>query len=465
MIAKKLPFLGLLYLVLGVSFFVFTSCDSEEVLVFDSKNLLTKDSKVVELMTQIAQNNIKNNNTELKSSQKSSTDCTSFKYPITFDAYYGDNPTPQQIEVNSDEELLQFFSTTLTAENPYYVLFPVSLVDADGTVTVVNSLEELESILQSSVDSCGLTDSDGDGVSDADEDTDGDGDPTNDDTDGDGTPDYLDTDDDGDGIPTSDEDANGDDDPTNDDTDGDGTPDYLDNDDDSDGIPTSDEDTNGDGDPTNDDTDGDGTPDYLDNDDDGDGIPTSDEDANGDGDPTNDDTDGDGIPDYSDDDSDGSNDNDDTTAGGCNTIFAKGEDTNSTCFLNDGFNRWGWSIGPLSQGEYSFDIYGGAGQCDTQKGDLVGVLKVSYQSDVIEVTYEANDGFVFNETHLYIGDAMYPTNNNGNATVAPGQFPHSHENLNGATSDSYTVTGMSGDAIFIIAHGAACYNGDSTSGD
>ena len=41
------------------------------------------------------------------------------------------------------------------------------------------------------------------------------------------------------------------------------------------------------------------------------------------------------------------------------TAFAYSE-TYSDCFLNYGFNRWGWTNGPLTEGSYSFDIYAGA---------------------------------------------------------------------------------------------------------
>ena len=425
-------FLFMVVLCLPILFF--TNCDTqEEIITEQPQHLITKDHNVIKLMTHLAGLNVQK--TQLKNA--TSFSCTGLSYPINFEVYVNGNTSLETITVSNDEELISFFDT-LTTTDSLVINFPVELVDIDGNSTVISDIATLEVKLCRAIAACDdsfsgdctatLNDSDGDGVADEDEDLDGDGDPTNDDTDGDGTPDYLDPDDDDDGIPTSDEDANEDGDPTNDDSDGDGTPDYLDPED------------NSDSDNGGDDNDGN-------------------DDGNSDGDDTNGDDSNGGVDDGNSDSDNGSND-DGTQQGGCNTIFAKGNNENSTCFLDDGFNRWGWTIGILEQGDYSFNIYGGAGQCDTQKGDLVGELKVSYHGDTVEVTYQANEGFVFNETHLYIGESAYPTGNSGKPTVAPGQYPYSHENLGGATSDSYTVTGVNG-GIYIIAHGNACYKGDN----
>ncbi|NER14352.1 hypothetical protein GWK08_12940 [Leptobacterium flavescens] len=160
------------------------------------------------------------------------------------------------------------------------------------------------------------------------------------------------------------------------------------------------------------------------------------------------------------------NNDDQSTSGGCNTIFANGDDGNATCFIDDGFRRWGWTIGPLSSGEYSFNIYGGAGQCDIEKGTLTGTLNLSYDeaSGTATVEYLMEDGFVLKETHLYIGNSPYPTSKNGKETVAPGQYPYKHNDLNDLSRDSYTVEGLSGE-IYLIAHGVACEGEATDQGD
>ncbi|MDO5971186.1 hypothetical protein Q4Q35_15360 [Flavivirga aquimarina] len=127
--------------------------------------------------------------------------------------------------------------------------------------------------------------------------------------------------------------------------------------------------------------------------------------------------------------------------GGCETAFAKGNsDNDSTCFIEDGFNRWGWTIGPLSEGEYTYDIYAGAGQCDTDKGALVGTADVKYDNGEVTVTYNIDDAYTVSETHTYAGKNSYPTKK-GEDTVAPGQ---------------YTITpNLSGD-IYVIGHIVVC---------
>lgn len=126
---------------------------------------------------------------------------------------------------------------------------------------------------------------------------------------------------------------------------------------------------------------------------------------------------------------------------GCETAFARG-DNGDTCFIGNGFNRWGWTIGPLEDGsEESYEIYAGAGQCDTDKGVLVGTVDISYVDGDVSVVYNIKDGYVATETHTYAGSTMFPTAKNGKETVAPGQY--------------YIEEDLSGD-IYVIAHAVVC---------
>lgn len=124
----------------------------------------------------------------------------------------------------------------------------------------------------------------------------------------------------------------------------------------------------------------------------------------------------------------------------CETAFARGTDGN-TCFIGEGFSRWGWSIGPLADGtEESYDVYAGAGQCDIGKAEWVGTVDVSYVDGVVSVTYNIDDSYTVSETHTYAGSTMFPYNN-GEATVAPGQY-YIEDNLEGP--------------IYVIAHAEVC---------
>lgn len=148
------------------------------------------------------------------------------------------------------------------------------------------------------------------------------------------------------------------------------------------------------------------------------------------------------------------------------TAFARGSGSNNagddavTCFLNldldmDGeneFNRWGWTNGALSAGSYSFELWAGAGKCDTSKGTLVGTVTVDYNNGTANVTFTTTGVYKMVETHLYVGSEPLARDVNGSYTVAPGQYPTIHGELtSGVQSDLYTVSGLSGD-IYVVAH-------------
>lgn len=149
------------------------------------------------------------------------------------------------------------------------------------------------------------------------------------------------------------------------------------------------------------------------------------------------------------------------------TAFAYDADL-GTCFLDiDGLNanRWGWTIGPLAEGDYTFDIYAGAAQCDLDKGTLVGQLLVSYSGGTATVTYVMDSCRVLKQTHLYVGSDPLPTHN-GEPTVAPGQYGNQHgteaEPIDDET-DTYTIEGLSGE-IYLIAHAVVCVEAELADG-
>ncbi|MFH6604504.1 SpaA isopeptide-forming pilin-related protein [Maribacter algicola] len=376
-------------------------------------------------------------------------------------------------------------------------------IDNDGDGDIDEGFDQDGDGTADCYDNCDDTiDTDGDGTPDCSDqcddsiDSDGDGTPdcTDDcddtiDTDGDGTPDCSDQcddsiDSDGDGTPDCTDDC---DDTI--DTDGDGTPDCSDQCDDS-------IDSDGDGTPdcTDDcddriDTDGDGTPDCSDQcddsiDSDGDGTPdcTDDCDDSMDTDqdgvpdcidvcPGSDDTldaDGDGIPDGCDievcdgvdNDGDGEIDEDLNCNPGsidkCETAFARSSDENvRTCFLdipNISGNRWGWTNEiPSIDGIYQMDLYAAAGQCDIGKGALVGTVEVTFSNGSVNVTVSTLNDYKMTEAQLYVGSNSIPVKqNNGNLTVAPGDYPYSDtvsgdfitytwQNLNAGDMDSFHV--------------------------
>lgn len=147
---------------------------------------------------------------------------------------------------------------------------------------------------------------------------------------------------------------------------------------------------------------------------------------------------------------------------GCGTGFAK-DDVNdkSTCFLNNNFERWRWTNGEISYGTYSFSLWVGAGQCNLNAGTLVGTVTLIYNMNKsVSVKYTLLAGYVLQETHLYVGNTAYPQVKVGEklvSTVAPGQYPYQHSNLNNVQIDEYTFTNTNLlDNIYIIAHAVVC---------
>ncbi len=123
----------------------------------------------------------------------------------------------------------------------------------------------------------------------------------------------------------------------------------------------------------------------------------------------------------------------------CETAFGLGD--YGTCFSEYGFSRWGWTNGPVGEGQYTFDVWAGAGQCDTDKGEWAGTVTVTYGGGTVSVEYDILDEFEVTETHVYAGSNPIPTDKKGKETVAPGQYK--------VGSD------LSGD-IYIIVHLVVC---------
>lgn len=144
----------------------------------------------------------------------------------------------------------------------------------------------------------------------------------------------------------------------------------------------------------------------------------------------------------------------------CETGFAYCE-VGSTCFSVDGFNRWGWRLGPLSQPlKEECVIYAGAGQCDLDKGTAVGYYEITYADDMVLVHYHAYAGYLFKEAHLYVGNAMYPTKPNGQPTVAPGKYPYKESFPEGTDFVEFEIDESFTGELYVIAHSVVCESGE-----
>lgn len=153
--------------------------------------------------------------------------------------------------------------------------------------------------------------------------------------------------------------------------------------------------------------------------------------------------------------------------GECETSFAYSPRPEGTCFLDidedgDGvgdFSRWGWSIGPLSPGTYqTYDLYAGAGQCDTGKGTLVGTVTVDYDGATAHVTTTLVAPYTMKDNHVYVGNNILPqyvSKKDGQKynTVAPGQYPSVNDNPNTITE---TVSFEASGDIYVVSHATVC---------
>ncbi|TDQ22070.1 hypothetical protein DFQ07_3169 [Tenacibaculum caenipelagi] len=136
----------------------------------------------------------------------------------------------------------------------------------------------------------------------------------------------------------------------------------------------------------------------------------------------------------------------------CGTAFARGNDY--TCFLDDGFNRWGWTNYFETEGVYTIPLYTGAAQCDTSNGAQSGEVTITYQDGYVSVEYNLYEGYVMSVAHVYIGCEKYPIKN-GKETVAPGQYNFSTSKLDYVSN--YTVGPIEASGpIYIIAHAVTC---------
>ncbi|TVZ15043.1 T9SS type A sorting domain-containing protein [Maribacter sp. MAR_2009_72] len=149
----------------------------------------------------------------------------------------------------------------------------------------------------------------------------------------------------------------------------------------------------------------------------------------------------------------------------CETAYARSNDENvRTCFTeiaNLNGNNWGWTNEiPSINGEYELELYAAAGQCDITKGALVGNAIIVYNNGLVDVTVSVLNGYKITETQLYVGNSQTPVKNNGDLTVAPGQYPY-QDDING-DFNTYTFEDISAgdmDIFYVILHANVCPQG------
>ncbi|RIA09017.1 putative repeat protein (TIGR01451 family) [Flavobacteriaceae bacterium MAR_2010_72] len=160
------------------------------------------------------------------------------------------------------------------------------------------------------------------------------------------------------------------------------------------------------------------------------------------------DNDGDGLGDAPVSDTD----DDTVTAIPNQTGFARST-TDATCFLDDGFERWGWTNYFATEGSYTLPLYIGAALCDLDKGKLIGTVLVNYTGGEVTITYNVDTYYGIRQIHVYVGCEPYPTKKRS-TTVAPGQYPYKISTLDHVSS--YTVGPLDvsslDNGVYVIAH-------------
>ncbi|WMI65042.1 T9SS type A sorting domain-containing protein [Aestuariibaculum sp. YM273] len=134
-----------------------------------------------------------------------------------------------------------------------------------------------------------------------------------------------------------------------------------------------------------------------------------------------------------------------------------GDNGVSSCFRNDGFQRWGWVNKITEFGSHEFSLYAGAGRCDISKGDYAGTVTLNYAEDgTVDVVYEMLEGFVLSEAHVYVGCDPYPKTKKGDYTVAPGQYSFNAGDLGYVQTTFSTPSIVASGDFYFIAHAVVC---------
>jgi hypothetical protein len=149
---------------------------------------------------------------------------------------------------------------------------------------------------------------------------------------------------------------------------------------------------------------------------------------------------------------------------GSETAFARPSD-GSNCFIKEGFsNSWGWRLemDGTRSGTYEYNVWAGAGQCNTDAGEMVGKVTVDYNAETKQCigVYESTGGYTLQEFQFYCGGDPYPKTQNGKGepTVAPGQYPCKQVETESETHDTCVVKNVQpkDGKIHAIAHAVSC---------
>lgn len=117
-------------------------------------------------------------------------------------------------------------------------------------------------------------------------------------------------------------------------------------------------------------------------------------------------------------------------------------------------NDRGWTNGPIPLDNFTshYELLIRISDCGGSGAVKVGDMAVVAKSDGTgEVVINMTGGYTLNETRLYFGSEKLPKDGSNNFTTDPAFYTYSHVNLNGASGDTYSVTGLTGN-IYVIGY-------------
>lgn len=80
-------------------------------------------------------------------------DCISFNFPIVINVYNANNQLANTITINNNTELYNFLENL--EDNEYVAIqYPISLIDSNGVNVTITSNDQLEDVIEDSIDDC-----------------------------------------------------------------------------------------------------------------------------------------------------------------------------------------------------------------------------------------------------------------------------------------------------------------------
>ncbi len=116
------------------------------------------------------------------------------------------------------------------------------------------------------------------------------------------------------------------------------------------------------------------------------------------------------------------------------------------------FDTWGWTNGAMSENETSertYKLFVNASDCDVSNAEEVGKVSLVYFDGKVSAKFELFDGYKMSSTAMYVGNDILPKDG-GVYTTDPSKYPYQHSGLGAADTDTYDITGLTGQIYVIV---------------